>query len=95
MESRSPQIANKRAAKIASLIKSSGGKHSTKIDDGVTHLVATVNEVEKENAKGKFVGFMRLSTDIKWSNSLHFSSSLPLVAAGLPHYDHLGLLPSI
>lgn len=95
MESRSSQIANNRAAKIASLIKSNGGKHSTKIDGGVTHLVATVNDGEKENAKGKFVNFMRLSTDIKLSNPLHFSSSSPLMAAGQPHYDHLGFLPSI
>ena len=89
------RFANNRAAKIASLIKSNGGKHSTKIDGGVTHLVATVNEGEKENAKGKFVDFLRLSTDIKLSNPLHFSSSPPLMAAGQPQYDHLGFLPSI
>jgi hypothetical protein len=46
-------IDNSRTANIAALIKSNGGKYSAKIDDEVTHLVASVTDVEKETAKGE------------------------------------------
>ena len=46
-------IHNNRTAKIAALIESNGGKHSTKVDGEVTHLVATMTDVEKETAKGE------------------------------------------
>lgn len=43
---------NFEVAIIATSINANGGRHSTKVTDGITHLVATSTDVEKNTAKG-------------------------------------------